>query len=237
MRLPILLAPIAIAATLASPALAETITLTGTGTVRAAPDMATITTGVTTQAETAREALDANTDAMAELVAALREAGLEDRDIQTSDFSVNPQYVYSDQRDDNGYSLPPEIQGYQVSNAVTIVVRDLDALGPVLDQAVSVGANTINGIAFEIADTQEIEEQARRRAVADATAKAETYADAAGFTLGAIESISEIDLLQPPMPMYRAAAMEMASDSAVPVEAGEMSYSVTATIAWEIQNR
>src|SRR5690606_18805471 len=103
MRLPLTLAPVALAAMIATPALADTITLSGTGTVRAAPDMATVNTGVTTQAETAREALDANTEAMADLIAALREAGLEDRDIQTSDFSVSPQYVYSDQRDENGY--------------------------------------------------------------------------------------------------------------------------------------
>src|SRR5690606_8800094 len=87
MRFSLTLAPLALAAVLASPALAETITLSGTGTVRAAPDMATVSTGVTTQAETAREALDANTSAMADLIAALREAGLEDRDIQTSNFT------------------------------------------------------------------------------------------------------------------------------------------------------
>ncbi|UYQ73394.1 SIMPL domain-containing protein [Pelagibacterium flavum] len=236
MRIPLTLAPIAMAALIASPALADTMTLSGTGTVRAAPDMATINTGVTTQAETAREALDANSAAMADLVAALREAGLEGRDIQTSDFSVSPQYVYSDRRDDNGYSLPPEIQGYQVSNTVTIVVRDLEALGSVLDQAVTVGANTINGIVFAVDDVTKLEEEARKLAFADALAKAETYAGAAGLRLGSIESIQEVDMQQPPMPMYRAQAMEMAADASVPVEAGEMSYSITATIAWEIED-
>jgi uncharacterized protein YggE len=174
---------------------------------------------------------------MADLIAALREAGLENRDIQTSDFSVSPQYVYSDQRDENGYTLPPEIQGYQVSNSVTIVVRDLDILGAVLDQAVTVGANTINGVSFEVADTDKLEEEARKLAVADAVAKAETYAMAAGIALGSIESITEVDLPQPPMPMYRAQAMEMAADASVPVEAGEMAYSITTTIAWEIEDR
>lgn len=236
MRLPLTLAPIAMAALLASPALADTMTLSGTGTVRAAPDMATINTGVTTQAETAREALDANSAAMADLVAALREAGLEARDIQTSDFNVSPQYVYSDRRDDNGYNLPPEIQGYQVSNTVTIVVRDLEALGSVLDQAVTVGANTINGIVFAVDDVTKLEEEARKLAFADALAKAETYAGTAGLSLGSIESIREGDMQQPPMPMYRAQAMEMAGDASVPVEAGEMSYSITATVAWEIED-
>jgi uncharacterized protein YggE len=89
---------------------------------------------------------------MEQLIAVLREAGLENRDIQTSDFSVSPQYVYSDRRDQNGYSLPPEISGYQVSNTVTIAVRDLDGLGVVLDRAITVGANTVNGISFSDAD-------------------------------------------------------------------------------------
>lgn len=236
MRLFPTLAPAALALVLASPALADTITLTGTGTVRAAPDMATINTGVTTQAETARDALDANTAAMADLVAALREAGLQDRDIQTSDFTVSPQYVYSDRRDDSGYSMPPEIRGYHVSNAVTIIVRDLDALGAVLDQAVTVGANTINGINFSVEDPTELEHQARRLAVADAIAKAEVYADAAGFELGSIESITEIERPDFPQPLMRAEAMAVSADMAVPVEAGELAFSVTTTISWDIED-
>lgn len=234
MRLIPTLASVSLAALLATPALADTIRLSATGTVRAAPDMATINTGVTTQAETAREALDANSAAMEDLVAALREAGLEDRDIQTSDFTVSPQYVYSDQRDDNGYTLPPEIQGYQVSNSVTIIVRELEGLGAVLDQAVTVGANTINGITFAVDDSSALETEARELAVQEAIAKAETYASAAGVTLGAIESITEVENQAPPQPMYRAAMAEMASDSSVPVEAGEMAFSITTTIAWEI---
>ncbi|SDG48652.1 SIMPL domain-containing protein [Pelagibacterium luteolum] len=228
--------PATMLALMVSPALAETITLTGTGVVRAVPDMATINTGVTTQAETALEALDANSEAMADLVSALREAGLEDRDIQTSDFTVTPQYVYSDQRDDSGYTLPPEIQGYQVSNSVTIIVRDLEGLGSVLDRAVTVGANTINGISFDVEDASELETKARELAVADAIAKAETYAVAADFTLGSIESIREADQQMPPQPMYRAAMAEMAADSSVPVEAGELAFSVTTTISWSIEN-
>ncbi len=198
--------------------------------------MATINTGVTTQAETAREALDANTAAMEDLIAVLREAGLENRDIQTSDFSVSPQYVYSDARDQNGYSRPPQIQGYQVSNTVTIVVRDLDALGVVLDQAVTVGANTINGITFDVADTAKIKDEARKLAVQSALHKAEIYAEAANVTLGSIEAITEQDNMQPPMPMYRAAMADVAAQESVPVEAGEMAYSVTTTIEWDISS-
>lgn len=232
-----IIAPVALTLALAGPALADgDMTLTGTGVVRAAPDMATIMTGVVTQAETARDALDANTAAMEQLVEVLRAAGLESRDIQTSDFNVSPQYVYSDQRDESGYSLPPEISGYQVSNSVTIAVRDLESLGAVLDQAVSVGANTINGIAFSVADPGKLLEEARRRAFTAARDKAQTYAEAAGVRLGDIETISEQQDYAPPRPMMRAQAYDMAVAESVPVEAGELTYSVTATVTWSIED-
>lgn len=237
MRLFTAIAPAILALSIATPALADgTMTMTGKGEVRSAPDMATITTGVTTQAETAREALDANSAAMDDLVAALREAGLESRDIQTSNFTVSPRYVYSDQRDESGYTRPPRITGYEVSNAVTIIVRDLDNLGPVLDRAVTVGANTINGISFSIEDPTTLYNEARRRAVADAQAKAQVYADAAGVRLDDIESITENPVSDGPRPMYRAATMEMAADSAVPIEAGEMTYTINTTITWSIDD-
>lgn len=231
------LVPATLAILVAGPALADgKLTVSGIGIARSAPDMATITTGVTTQSATAREALDANTEAMNELIAVLREAGLESRDIQTTDFTVSPQYVYSDQRDESGFSLPPQIAGYQVSNAVSIAVRDLDNLGSVLDRAISVGANTINGIAFSVENPTELLAEARRNAVSEARAKAETYADAAGVTLGSIDIISEQDGYIPPQPVLQAARAEVAFDNAVPVEAGESTYSVTVTITWELED-
>lgn len=237
MRIFSALAPAALAILIASPALADgKMTLSGIGIARSAPDMATITTGVTTQSATAREALDANTAAMSELISVLREAGLESRDIQTTNFTISPQYVYSDRRDENGFTPPPRIAGYQVSNAVSIAVRDLDNLGAVLDRAVSVGANTVNGIAFSLEDPSALLQEARRHAVAEARAKAETYAEAAGVRLGSIESIIEQNGYMPPQPMPQIARAEMAFDSAVPVEAGESTYSVTVTITWEIED-
>ncbi|RYE36843.1 MAG: DUF541 domain-containing protein, partial [Hyphomicrobiales bacterium] len=175
MRLAIALAPLALLAA-AIPAFAGTITIEGRGEVRAAPDMALINSGVTTQGATAREALDANTAAMADLIAALKEAGIETRDIQTSGFSVNPNYVYSDARDANGYQLPPKINGYQVYNTVNVRIRKLDTLGAVLDKAVTVGANTINGVSFSVTDPTELYNEARKAAFADARSKAELYA-------------------------------------------------------------
>ena len=197
-------APAVLVLALATPALADgDMVLSGTGIVHAAPDMATVSTGVVTQAATAREALNANSAAMEELIGVLRGAGLEDRDIQTSNFNVSPQYVYSDQRDENGYTLPPEISGYQVSNALTISVHDLENLGAVLDQAVSVGANTVNGITFSVADPAKLLEEARRRAFTAARDKA-VIMPKPGFA-GEIERLSAAGR-HPPRPMMRAEA-------------------------------
>lgn len=235
MRVLAALAPLAMLAT-ALPAYAGTIAIEGRGEVRAAPDMATINSGVTTQGATAREALDANTGAMTELIEALKEAGIEARDIQTSGFSVNPNYVYSDARDDLGYSLPPRINGYQVSNSVTVVVRDLEELGSILDRSVTVGANTVNGVSFSVADPAELLNEARKAAFADARAKAELYASVAGAELGDLESISERqDFNGPqPYPMYARAEVQSAAD--VPVEAGEMSFAITVNVSWDLDN-
>lgn len=235
MRAPSVLIPFALIAS-ALPAYAGTISIEGRGEVRAAPDMATINSGVTTQGATAREALDANTAAMSELIDALKAAGIEARDIQTSGFSVNPNYVYSDARDDLGYSLPPKINGYQVSNSVTVVVRDLEELGSILDQSVTVGANTVNGVSFSVADPSELLDQARKLAFADARGKAELYASIADATLGELESISERQDFNGPQPYPMYARAEMSGAAPVPVEAGEMSFAITVNVSWDLDN-
>lgn len=228
------LAPLALVAGLALPAYAGTISIDGMGEVRAAPDMATITSGVTTQGATAREALDANTAAMATLVAALKEAGITPRDIQTSGFSVNPDYVYSDERDANGYTRPPKINGYQVMNTVTVAVRDLKTLGSILDKSVTVGANTINGVSFSVADPSELFNEARRAAFADARDKAELYAAAADSALDDLVSISESQSFNSPQPMPMYSMRAEAAPAPVPVEAGELSFSINVTVQWEL---
>lgn len=235
MRLATVLAPLFIATALtAAPAWAGQISITGTGEIAAAPDMAFVTSGVTTQGNTAAEALAANTAAMTELIATLKEAGIEPRDIQTSGFSVNPNYVYSDARDANGYQLPPKIAGYQVSNSVTVRVRKLSSLGAVLDKAVTVGANTINGVSFSVADPSKLLDEARKQAFSDAKSKAALYATAAGAELGKIEMISETQSYGQPQPqMMRAVAMDKAG-SPVPVEGGELSFSINVQVTWDI---
>ena len=226
--------PFALLATLAVPAYAGSITIEGRGEVMAAPDMAQINSGVTTQGATAREALDANSAAMAELIAELKASGIEARDIQTSGFSVNPNYVYTEERDANGYSLPPKIAGYQVANTVTVNVRALDTLGSILDKSVTIGANTVNGVTFSVADPSALYDEARKAAFADARAKAELYATAAGGTLDEINSISESQTFNSPQPvaMYSMRA-EAAAD--VPVEGGELAFAINVNVQWELE--
>ena len=239
MRLATILIPLALSSFLAAPALAQsapslpTIAVDGQGEVSASPDTAYITSGVTTQAATAREALDANTEAMAQLIDTLKAAGIEERDIQTSGFSVSPNYVYSDVRDALGYSQPPRINGYTVSNTVNVRVRDIAILGAVLDQSVSVGANTINGISFAVADPGDLYDEARKLAFEDARAKARLYAEAAGVELKSIRTLSESQSYAPPQPyMMREAAMS--SDKAVPIQSGELTFSINVQVTWEI---
>lgn len=205
------------------------MTLSGTGEVTAAPDMAHVSTGVIAEAKTAREALSVNNKAMTKVIAELKARGIAEKDIQTSNFHVGPQYQhYKDGR-------PAKIRGYRVSNQVNIVIRELAKLGEVLDAVVSLGSNSINGVQFSISKPEKLRDEARRLAVADARRKAELYAQAAGVTLGQIMSINESGGFQPqPMQKFARAARLEAAD-AVPVQAGEQALSMTVNIAWEIK--
>jgi hypothetical protein len=214
-----------------------TISISGIGEVTAAPDTAFVNSGVTSQGATAREALDANTKAMSELIETLKAAGIEARDIQTSGFSVNPNYVYSDARDANGYQLPPKITGYQVYNNVNVRVRELAKLGSVLDKAVTVGANTINGVSFSVADPSKLYDEARKAAFADAKAKAGLYAEVAGEELGSIRNISEVQGMGSPQPYMMKASADAVSAGAVPIEGGELSYSINVQVTWDFAGK
>jgi uncharacterized protein YggE len=241
MRLLALVIPVALSTALAFPSFAQefrgpgTISIEGRGEVSASPDTAYINSGVTSQGATAREALDANTAAMTQLIETLKAAGIEARDIQTSGFSVQPNYVYTDARDQNGYTLPPRINGYMVYNNVTVRVRQLGNLGAILDQSVSVGANTVSGISFAVADPTKLYDEARKLAFADALRKARLYTDTARVDLEQIRSISEVQTYEQPQPyMMRDAAMAMPSSAPVPVEAGELSFAINVSVTWEI---
>ncbi|MEJ8572106.1 SIMPL domain-containing protein [Microbaculum marinum] len=235
LRASIVTAALACAALFVLPARAQdaprpTLSLTGQGEISVAPDMATLNTGVETEAKTAREALDANNAAIAEVIAALKEAGIEARDIQTSGFRVQPRYQHKpDARDD---AEGPRIIGYTVGNSVTVTVRDLARLGPVLDKVVSVGSNRIGGISFDVSDADKRLDEARRLAMQDAMRKADIYAGAAGVQLGPIQSITESGGYRP---MYKQEAVMMRDAAAsVPVEAGEQTLSVEVNVTWEL---
>jgi uncharacterized protein YggE len=213
----------------------RTMTMTGHGTVSAAPDMATVTIGVLREAKTAREALLANNQAMADVLKTLKAADIAEKDIQTSGFSVQPKYVYP-KRSNTGEQEPPRIVGYTVSNNVAVAVRKLESLGPVLDNVIGAGSNQIHGVSFSIAEPDPLRNQARKLATADALAKASLYAEAAGVGLVDIQSISEHSTVTPPQPMLaQARAMAMEAASPVPIAQGEQSIDVQVHIVWEIR--
>ena len=165
----------------------RTISVSGEGEALGKPDQAHLSAGVVTQAPTAAAALSANTAAMNRVFGALKLLGIPDNKIQTSNFSVQPQYPPF--RPDA--AEPRAITGYQVSNQVTVIVDDLAKLGGALDALVRSGANQVGGVSFAIADPKPLAERARAAAVADAMAKARTLASAAGVTLGPLLSIQE----------------------------------------------
>jgi len=220
---------LALACTLAVPAWAadpHTMAMTGHGEVRGAPDMAQVTAGVTATAPTAAQALAANSNRMKGVFAALAKLGVPEKNIQTTNFFVSPQYTNGDN------NTPRRLTGYQVSNDVTVRLEDIGKVGNALDALVAAGANQMNGISFSIQNPAPVLERARAEAVADARTRAETYAKAAGVSLGTIMSISEGGGEAPRPVMYRMAAAMAAPPT--PVAAGEQTVSADVAMVWEI---
>ncbi len=214
----------ALALPLAVPVLAATVTVTGEATVEATPDMATISLGVTTDGDTAAVAMAANTIALQAVMARLKAAGIEDRDLQTSNLSLNPNWV--------GYdgSSTPRIAGYVASNMLNVRVRALETLGTVLDASIADGANTMNGITFELSTPRPVQDEARKAAVEDARARAELLVSASGGTLGKIVSITENAGYGAPMPMFRTDA----AAAPVPVASGQIGLMASVTVVYDI---
>lgn len=231
--------PLALAAMLvsAAPVAAQDIaqpkiTVTGEGEATLTPDMAVVRLAVVREADTAREAMDANNEAMKAVVDALKAAGIEARDLQTSGLSIEPRYVYPN--DQNGQDKP-KIVGYQVTNGLTVRIRDLAKVGEILDRSVSLGINQGGYISFTNDDPSEAMKEARKRAVEDALARARTLTEAAGVSLGDVLEISERTTgAPPPMPLGAKVMRMEAADASVPVEAGENSYRVQVSITLEI---
>jgi uncharacterized protein len=224
----------AVAATLlAAPALAQTvppraISVTGEANVSVPPDQAQIDGGVTSDAKTAREASDANNAAMGKVLAALKGAGIEDKDYQTSRLSLQPQYATSSKVSER----TPGIVSFRASNRVTVKIRDVTKVAHVIDALVGAGANEIGGINFTVTQASKHLDEARERAIADARRKAEIYAKAAGVTLGEPISISEESA---PVPLYRGGKMAAPMAAGAPVAQGEETLSVTVSVSWAIK--
>ncbi|MBY5795451.1 DUF541 domain-containing protein [Rhizobium leguminosarum bv. viciae] len=224
----------------AAPAIAQetkprepVISVTGDGESSVAPDMAVVNLAVVKQAKTAREALDENNKAMNDVLAALKSGGIAERDLQTSGFSIQPQYNYPQPVD--GQQQQPQLIGYQTINSVTVRLRDLAKLGAVIDQSVTLGINQGGEIQFTNDKPDAAIEEARKAAVADAVKRAKTLSEAAGVKLGRILEINENVPRAMPQPVYRATMMKEASDAAVPVQGGENNYNVSVTVTFAIE--
>ncbi|MGO4112681.1 SIMPL domain-containing protein [Rhizobium ruizarguesonis] len=209
------------------------ISVTGDGESSIAPDMAVVNLAVVKQAKTAREALDENNKAMNDVLAALKSGGIAERDLQTSGFSIQPQYNYPQPVD--GQQQQPQLIGYQTINSITVRLRDLAKLGAVIDQSVSLGINQGGDIQFTNDKPDAVIDEARKNAVASAVKKAKTLSEAAGVKLGRILEINENVPRAMPQPVYRATMMKEASDAAVPVQSGENNYNVSVTVTFAIE--
>jgi hypothetical protein len=220
---------VATAALLAAPLRAQTLTpaisVTGEATVSVAPDQAQIDGGVATDAKTAREASDANNAAMGKVLLALKGAGIDEKDYQTSRLSLQPQYAPN-------RSGPSPIVGYRATNRVTIRIRDVTKVANMIDVLVGAGANDIGGINFIVSQASKLLDDAREQAIADARRKAQIYAKAAGVTLGEPVSITEEGS---GTPMFRAKVAGGMAASAAPVAQGEETLSVTVHVSWAIK--
>ncbi len=204
---------------------ANTVTVTGSGEAHAAPDVAYVTVGVQTEARRAQEAAQANAAATQKVIAAVRQQGIAERDIQTSNYGVNPRY-------DNRPNGSVSIVGYQVTNQVRATVRKLGSVGAVIDAALDSGANVISGVSFGLENHARPEADALAAAVADARHKADTLARAAGLHVVGVLYIQE-GLSARPVPIL-ARGMAMNAASATPVEPGEMNVAASVTIAFTL---
>ena len=212
------------------------LTLSAEGKVSRAPDLAVYSAGVTTQGQTAAEALASNTPAMARVIAALRRAGVADKDIQTSAIGLNPIYGQQEVDPQTGrVTQEARIVGYQANNSVSVKQRRLTDMGGVLDALVAAGANNINGPSFQLDDADAALDEARVAAVAKARARAQLYARAAGLRMVRIVTISESGGFAPPPPMpVMFARAGMAKAEQTPIAAGEVEAQVSVSVQFEL---
>jgi uncharacterized protein YggE len=227
--------PVAALAAMATPATAEVhltspgpiVDLTVHESVEAEPDLVTVGAGVTTQAPTAVEAMRTNAQAMDAVIARIKSLGVPERDIQTTGISLGAQYDYDQE------SRRQVFRGYQVSNRVSVKLRDVPRTGEVLDALVAAGATDLSGPDFSIEDDTGARAQARKAAMESAQAQALEYARAAGYSGIRLLEISESVAAPPPMPYARGVALEAAS-AKTPVQPGLVEAGVTIHVTYEM---
>lgn len=214
-------------AALVRPMAGTRLDISATGSVSRVPDLAIISAGVVTKSSTASAAIAANAARMERVRAALKRAGIADRDIQTSSISLNPDYRYENNQ-------PPVLTGYQASNNVSIKLRDIRNSGTILDALVAQGANQINGPSLTIDKPETAYDEARTKALAVGRGRAELYARSLGLRVVRLLSVSESGGYRPPMPMAMMAQAER-SDAKTSIDPGSQDLEVTLAMSFELQ--
>lgn len=207
----------------------DAFTVTGEGKVSVAPDIAVVSAGVQSQGATVKLVQEQLNKSISAVTAAVKRAGIGDKDIQTAGYAINPMYDFSQRTQ--------RITGYQASSNLTIKVRAIDSVNAVIDAATGAGANQVGGITFDVDDKTKAQDEARKLAVTDAKKKAEAAAKAAGFTLGAIMNYSEnFGALPRPIPMLaKTAEAESVDAAATQVSPGSNEIAVTVSLSYEIR--
>jgi uncharacterized protein len=206
------------------------IVVLGEGEASVKPDIAILSLAVMREAPSAGEALASNSKAMTDVIAALKAAGVAERDLQTAGVQINPRYDYVNKPDGTQVT---KLAAYQVTNTVTVRVRDLGKTGEIIDKAVSLGVNQGGSVTFTNDDPKATLTEARQNAIADAIDKAKTLTAAAGVKLGQVMEISDVAYAQPPLPI-QAKAFDGTAGEATPVEAGENAYKVQVNVTFEL---
>jgi uncharacterized protein len=216
------------------PAAEARVIVIGEGSITMAPDYVRLRSGVTTTGKTVKEASDSNSKVIAAMIAALADAGIAKKDVQTSEFSIEPVYTSpSSKFSTDGPNGPPKLSGFRVANHVNVIIRQISQVADILDGLVKAGATDIGNLAFVVSEREKALDQARESAMANARHKAELYAQAAGVTLGRVAFITEGSDLQPILPMG-VARSKMASAPPVPIESGEDTLTARVTVGFEI---
>jgi uncharacterized protein YggE len=207
----------------------RTIAVTGTGQVELAPDIAYIYLGVHTEDPSAADAVSANNAQTQKVIAALKDLGIADKDIRTTNFSIWPSQNYSP----DGQPLETK---YMVDNTVYVTIRELDKLGDLLDTVIAAGANTVNSVQFDLADKKDALKQARSEAVKDGQQQAQELADAAGIQLGELQSIGFFE--SSPSPLFaggKGGGGDVAAPASVPIQPGQLTIMVTVNLSYAIK--